>query len=70
MSTRAHLHRAQRVLDELKYHVVQVARHVGERELGVAVHGHLGRRAVLAQTDRARVVDGVLRGAAGRAGGG
>mmetsp|Transcript_3475 Transcript_3475/g.8665 ORF Transcript_3475/g.8665 Transcript_3475/m.8665 type:complete len:245 (-) Transcript_3475:748-1482(-) len=55
------LHRAQAVLDQLKHHVVQVRGHVGEGKLGVAVHRDLGRRAVLAQADGARVVDGVLR---------
>mmetsp|Transcript_3474 Transcript_3474/g.8659 ORF Transcript_3474/g.8659 Transcript_3474/m.8659 type:complete len:245 (-) Transcript_3474:748-1482(-) len=54
-------HRAQAVLHQLKHHVVQVRGHVGEGKLGVAVHRDLGRRAVLAQADGARVVDGVLR---------
>lgn len=46
---------------QLKGHVVQVRRHVGEREVGVAVHGDLRRGRVLAHADGPRVEDCVLR---------
>lgn len=44
-----------------RYHVVQVAGHVGEGEVRVAVDGDIGRVPVLAHADGAGVVDSVVR---------
>lgn len=54
------LHRPQAVLHQLKHHVVQVAGHVGKREVGVAIYGHIRRSTILAHAYAARIIDGIL----------
>ena len=49
------------------HHVVQVAGHVGEGELRVAVDADLRRVAILAHADGSRIVDGIVRHLARRA---